>query len=165
MTDLFRGVSGSHLYGLNHAGSDLDYFVIIDKGSTKRARYAKQVIKSGVDSIETDLSTFMRYTEKGVPQYLEQMFSTVPDLDLIEDLRLRYRANPYQVERTYVRTIRNFWEADDDKRKRHAWRLYLNLTDLWETERFDPRMTCAERDLVLELILRGNKPPVLKEIL
>ena len=84
---LFRTIHGSHLYGTAHANSDNDTFTVYANEPRTRARWAKQHVGEDEDTLKTDLSTFMQYCDKGVPQYLEALWSTMAEIDLIKDLR------------------------------------------------------------------------------
>lgn len=162
---LLETVHGSHLYGLAHAESDVDTFrVFANKPGRKKARNAKQRIDGDDDSLTTDLSTFMQYAEKGVPQYLEAMWSDMATVDEIHDLRFSFYPNPYQVEKTYVRTIRNFWIKDDYKRSRHAWRLYYNLLELKARGQFNPTLSPAQAQIISSLAHDRVPPPVDLEV-
>lgn len=141
---LFKTRHGSHLYGLNHAGSDEDFYTVIDKPRGRRYKWAKQSIHDGEDSLTVNLPTWLRLCEKGVPQALEAMFSEEPLVDKIPALRAGYRAGG-EARRTYARTIRNFVEADDFKRRRHAVRLGFNLRDILRYGRFNPTMTEGQK--------------------
>ena len=141
---LFKTRHGSHLYGLNHAGSDEDFYTVIDKPRGRRYKWAKQSIIDNEDSLRVNLPTWLRLCDKGVPQALEAMFAPNPLVDKIPSLRAAYRAGG-EARRTYTRTIRNFVEADDFKRRRHAVRLGYNLHDLLRTGRFDPYMNKVQR--------------------
>lgn len=136
---LFKTQHGSHLYGLNHAGSDEDFYTVVDRPRGARYKWAKQTIVDGEDSVRVDLPTWLRWCDKGVPQALEAMFAPNPMVDKIPSLRAAYRAGG-EARSTYTRTIRNFVEADDFKRRRHAVRLGFNLRDLLKTGRFNPVM-------------------------
>lgn len=137
---LFKTVHGSHLYGLAHAGSDEDYFVVIAKESShRRKRYATQNIVNGVDTTTVDLGTFLVGCQKGVPQYLEAMMSQVPEVDLIAPLRAGFVASS-GVYDTYLRTMKSLALQDTFKEKRHALRLAINMRDLRLSGRFNPRL-------------------------
>lgn len=138
MDILFRTIHGSRLYNLANEHSDEDYFTVLANRPKRRARYAKQTIIGEIDSLVMDLSTFMRYCDMGVPQALEAMFSPFPEESKIEDLRWAYRPNLANMRDRYVRTIKAFALSDDFKRRRHAFRLCLNLTEAMDTGRFNP---------------------------
>lgn len=142
METLYKTVHGSHLYGLNHETSDLDYFVVVGKVKTSRSKYAKQTILNGVDTTVLDLGTWLRYCEMGVPQSLEAMFSRKPEFDKLGALRAQYRAGT-QVYDRYLRTIKSFALEDDFKHKRHALRLAFNLRSIGRTGRFNPTLRPA----------------------
>lgn len=138
-TVLFKTIHGSHLYGLSHADSDQDWFVVVTKEPYRRIRYAKQSIVDDLDTTTVDLGTFMEGCRKGVPQYLEAMMSQSPTVDLLGPLRAGYRAST-GVYDTYLRTIKSMALEDNFKQKRHALRLAINLNEICATGRFNPRL-------------------------
>jgi len=150
MDVLFKTVHGSRLYGLNHAGSDEDFYTVVSKVKTKRAKYARQSIVDGVDSMTMDIGTWLRYCEMGVPQALEAMFSSMPIVDHIGPLRAQYRVGTGVYER-YLRTMKSFAlndEADEQKaykKRRHAIRLAYNFREMREVGRFNPTLTPVHR--------------------
>lgn len=149
---LFKTRHGSHLYGLNHADSDEDFYTVLERPRGRRYKWAKQSIVDGEDSLRVDLPTWLRLCEKGVPQALEAMFSTEPMEDNLPFLRASYRAGG-EVRRTYARTITNFVYTDEFKRRRHAVRLAYNLNDLLKYGRFNPRMTPGQIEIANSLAL------------
>lgn len=154
-TTLFRTVHGSHLYGIAHEGSDHDTYEVVTRlphveHNGARSKYARQTIQGTEDRFVIDLSTFMAQCARGVPQALEAMFSTVPEVDSISHLRAGYRAGGEVTER-YLRTMKAFYFGDA-KRVRHAARLAVNLRDLREFGRFDPTLSTNQKFLVQELM-------------
>lgn len=139
---LFTTVHGSRLYGLAHAGSDEDFYTVVSKVSSKKARYARQSIVDGVDTMVVDFGTWMEQLKFGVPQALEAAFSDMATGDHIAEFRNDFRAGS-QVWPTYLRTIKAFSYSDDNpyKRKRHALRLAINLREMRECGRFNPTLT------------------------
>jgi hypothetical protein len=139
-------VHGSHLYGLSHTGSDRDTFYVYGYDKFK----PRQKVCGGEDNLVASYDSFMRYCDKGVPQYLEAMWSRQAVLDRMPFDRLRYRPTMALARETYVRTVKSFWltglDNDDRKRRRHAVRLALNLRSMEETGLFDPTLTDAERE-------------------
>lgn len=142
--ELLRTVHGSHLYGLNHAGSDLDYFMVYE-GKFK----TEQTIVDGLDSVVMSLDSFLLRASSGSPQSLEAMFSRKAEVDALE-LREGFRVDSALARQVYSRTIRAFAHGDL-KRQRHAIRLTLNLNDLVESGRFDPALSDEQRAFVLDL--------------
>lgn len=138
-TVLFKTQHGSHLYGLNHADSDEDFYTVVDVPRGRRYKYSKQRITDEEDSVTVNLPTWLRLCDKGVPQALEAMFAPNPLVDNLPFLRSAYRAGG-EVRRTYARTITNFVMSDEFKRKRHAVRLGFNLRDIGRYGRFNPQM-------------------------
>jgi hypothetical protein len=135
---IFSTPHGSRLYGLHHADSDYDRFEVYGYDKFK----PKQKIVGSDDVTKASLDRFLRYCDKGVPQYLEAMFSQQATVDKIEGIRETYVPNMTNVRDTYKRTIKAFWmdgiENDDFKRRRHAWRLWWNLYEMESNGRFNP---------------------------
>lgn len=153
---LLRTVHGSRLYGLAHANSDFDTFEVYgwDKGR------GRQRVSGKDDLTRTTYDRFMRYCEKGVPQYLEAMFSRMSEVDNFPFDRLGYGIHQANTRNTYLRTVKSFWETgaetDSFKLKRHAMRLILNLRSMQETGRFNPTLNDQEIAWVNEMALRDE---------
>lgn len=147
---LFKTVHGSRLYGLHHADSDHDYYTVLDKVKTNRARYAKQKISGEDDSMVVDFGTWLGMCVNGVPQALEAMFSTQSLEDHIAAFRAGFRVSTGASER-YLRTITSFTMTQDPKRKRHGLRLALNMYDFQAMGWFNPTMTPNEVDWATEV--------------
>lgn len=144
---LFSTVHGSHLYGTAHSGSDRDMFTVVTRlphvSHNAKSKYAKQTIKSGLDETVVDLSTFMNGCWKGVPQYLEAMFSDKAVYDRLGTFRHSFRVGS-SVLPTYLRTMKAFAYDERDggvKKRRHALRLGLNAREISLHGRFNPTMT------------------------
>lgn len=134
MKTIFETIHGSHLYGLAHAGSDVDtYRVILDKVKNKHT------ISGDQDVTVVSLDKFLLQAGKGNPQALEAMFSPIPSLDEISALRSAFRPNLAETIHTYSRTIRNFSHGDR-KQQRHALRLAINVNDLYKYGYFNPML-------------------------
>ena len=150
MDVLFKTQHGSKLYGLDHAGSDDDWFTVVAKksGTTAhtRKRYAKQTIVDGLDVNVVDFGTWVNGCVTGVPQYLEAMSSNMEVYDAIPEFRAAFRASTGVYEK-YLRTIKSFALSEDEgiKKKRHALRLALNLQSIGRYGRFNPRLSVEER--------------------
>ena len=140
MNEIFRTVHGSHLYGMAHADSDMDLYIVTD---SRRDR-ARQTVVDGIDSVRIGLSTFLEYAGGGSHQSCETLFSTKKEWTeyglaykpLIEGMRVYGE----DVFRKYERTIVKF-SFGDFKRRRHAVRLSFNLNGLRDRGKFDPTMT------------------------
>lgn len=146
MEILFKTPHGSRLYGLHHENSDYDFYTVVDKVKTVKAKYAKQTIVDGVDSMVVDFGTWLGQCQAGVPQALEAMFSEQPLEDKIAAFRQGYVAGTRTWER-YLRTIKSFALDEDNefKKKRHALRLACNFQDMRRWGRFNP--TLIEDDI------------------
>lgn len=150
---LFKTIHGSRLYGLAHADSDYDYFTVVAKpAKNRKARLATHSIVDGLDSNVLDLGTFLDGCVKGVPQYLEAMFSPSPEIDKIAALRAGYRVGTSVYSR-YLSTIKTFAfnEKYPYKCKRHALRLALNMRDMRAAGRFNPTLDRVQVALVSSL--------------
>jgi hypothetical protein len=148
-TVLFKTVHGSRLYGLNHADSDEDFYTVVDKVRTARAKFARQTILDNEDTMMVDFGTWLGQCVNGVPQALEAMFSNMPLVDNLGAFRAGYRVSTGAHER-YLRTITSFCMTQDPKRKRHGLRVALNMFDMRASGRFDPTMTPNEIDWATE---------------
>lgn len=154
---LFKTVHGSRLYGLAHANSDWDYYAVVDKVKTTKARYAKQKIVDGIDTMTVDFGTWIDMCKDGVPQACEAMFSEEVIIDDISDFRKSFRISTGANER-YLRTITSFTMTQDPKRKRHGLRLALNMHDFTRTGRFSPTLSPNEVDFVTEYAKKDCDP-------
>lgn len=142
---LFKTIHGSHLYGLAHESSDTDYYVVVSNQKKKRIRFAKQSIIDGIDTMTVDWGTWINQCQLGVPQALEAMFSHRPEFEAsgIREFRSAFRCGS-TMRATYRRTIDNFLEASDAKRKRHGLRLALNLRDGLRYGYFNPTLSSRQ---------------------
>lgn len=142
MTEVFRTVHGSHLYGLNHADSDHDLFIVTFEDRGK----ARQTINSetGVDTVRVGWRTFLDRAWGGSHQSCEALFSPykeyTPEGESLRAIFDATRVGGSDVFKKYERTIVKFCFGDF-KRRRHAVRLAFNLNGLRECGRFDPVMT------------------------
>lgn len=166
MNTLLETPHGSRLYGLHHKKSDYDRFMVVEDNPTKRARYAKQKVNGAHDLVVCDMTTFTQYAAKGVPQYLEAMWTPCPTIDHITDLRMSFSPDYYQTQDTYQRTAHNFYikgvESEDPgkarKFKRHSYRLVLNLKEFRMNGIFNPRLNDV-KITALDIMLDSDKHP------
>ena len=156
---LFSTPHGSRLYGLHHANSDHDRLEVYGFNKFK----PKQRIVGDDDVVKASLDRFLLYCEKGVPQYLEAMFSQKATVNRIEFITETYTPNMARMRDTYFRTIKSFWlygvENDDHKRRRHALRLVLNLREAQERGRFNPTLSPEDAAWVTEQAYRLTELP------
>lgn len=145
MKVLLRTVHGSHLYGLAHAGSDNDIYEVFETTRTARKRNIQQTIQENIDKTRVDLSTFMVMVDNCVPQALEALWSPVAEIDKITEFRYSYKVNRSQMYDRYIKTAISFASNPDDKRKRHALRLLLNLGQTLEFGRFNPQLSTMDK--------------------
>lgn len=140
---ILRTVHGSHLYGLNHAGSDLDTYTVVAGSQRARQRVNKE---EGADDVVMGLPQFLQRIQSGSHQAIEAAFSPVAEVSpewkaFFEGLRI---TSP-EAHHAYERTIRKFVFFGDAKRRRHGIRLATNLRDLRGQGRFNPRMSAEDR--------------------
>lgn len=138
---IFTTVHGSHLYGLAHEGSDKDFYVVYEGADAN----LKQSVESGIDIVRGDIGAFLTRALSGSHQSVEAIFSK--QKVYAEGMEEKWgaffdniRITGGDVFAKYERTIKKFCYGDE-KRRRHAVRLYFNLVDLRRWGRFDPTLT------------------------
>lgn len=146
---LLTTLHGSRLYGLAHEDSDYDWYTVVS-GSKK----PEHKIEHGHDDLFIGNAEFLAMVYRGVPQACEAVFSPAAWMDpqwgtFYKGIRVR-GGEAYQ---RYERTIANFMYGDF-KQVRHAFRLALNLQELREYGRFNPRLTPPERTYVNDMATR-----------
>ena len=157
---LLRTIHGSRLYGLNHAGSDYDYWEVhSNKPTDNPAKQIKQTIKDGLDVVQMNLSTFMLYANRSSHQVLDCMFSQYAEVDMLSALRENYVLNTGSFVPLYRRTIPKFSMREVDqgldakfvlKSKRHAVRMCYQLQDGLAYGRFNPTLSEERRSFLLQ---------------
>jgi hypothetical protein len=150
---LYKTVHGSRLYGLSHENSDYDWYTVVDKVKTSKAKFSTHKVIDETDSVVVDFGTWVDQCTKGVPQALEAMFSSMATVDEIEEFRSSFYVGSGQVYDRYLRTIKSFAYSEKDpfKRKRHALRLALNMKQMRGYGRFNPTLGRVESALVTSL--------------
>jgi len=159
-TVLLKTVHGSRLYGLEHANSDDDYYVVTPTQNTKKQLNAKHKIDGDLDTVTTDFASFVQMCNNGVPQALETMFSKKTVSPFFEEYRQSWFAADPTVVSRYLRTIKSFSleeGAKQEKYRRHALRLSLNLDELVNTGRFDPTLSKQNVSLVKRLATKNQE--------
>lgn len=148
MTIIFSTVHGSHLYGMERAESDMDMFIVTDSKSRKATHRFDP--ERGVDVVSVGFDAFLTRVYEGSHQSVEALFSPFKlwnrESHLAEDYKpylAGLRVTGTAVFAKYERTIARFCYGDF-KRRRHAVRLALNLTDLRNEGRFNPVMSPQE---------------------
>jgi len=141
---IFETIHGSHLYGLAHAGSDRDVYLVTTSLATKaRHRQGEEQ-----DTATVPWDVFLRRIYEGSHQSVEALFSPYkewnPKYASLAPMLDDYRITGSNVFAKYERTIKKFSYSDEFKRRRHAVRLFLNLRDLRRDGRFDPRLNEEE---------------------
>lgn len=154
---LLLTVHGSHLYGLAHAHSDMDYYRVLAKnpeindfGHTRK-KNASQVVENGIDDAVFDFKTFAIHAYNGVPQALEAMYSSVATIDGIEAYRAGFRASVQAMSAKYIHAIEKF-ASFEFKRRRHSLRYALNLNEaIVNNGRFNPTLSKSDADMITEM--------------
>lgn len=149
MSTLLRTVHGSHLYGMSHADSDMDWYVV-----TLEGRKPKQTIVDWEDTTSVPIGSFLRFLDLGVPQAVEALFSRVAQIDpawypYFRSLRVGGPAGSMLVK--YRQTAVNFANYPGFKQRRHALRLCLNMRELRASGYFNPTLSGSEIDMITDI--------------
>ena len=131
---------GSHLYGLAHANSDNDTFEVYDRLTLERYE-PKQLLEGKRDVLRLGYDEFVRGVAKGVPQFLEALYSPYKTVNKLDHLRLHPAY--WTTVNTYLRTAKSFWRDDPTdpkqyKLRRHSARLAVNLQEFMQKGYFNP---------------------------
>lgn len=153
-TVLFSTPHGSRLYGLAHANSDNDTFVV----HPSSARRARQTIVGSEDLMRMNFEYFLQHAAVGSHQSLEAMFSRQATVDHFRELREGFFATGPEVIERYLRTAKKFATSDSFKKRRHALRLLLNLRDITRYGRFDPTLSAKQVELISDVAHEGEFP-------
>lgn len=160
---LVHVVVGSSLHGFAHAGSDHDAWIIVpeprDHNPSRAARKSFQVVEvvdgRTYDTTVVGVSTWLVFASHGTPQALDVMFATgnCVEVDHFAALRRAFRACPTAAARSFRRHLGRIVDerSEDPKQRRHAFRMALNLHEIYATGRYNPTLTEAQKTLVLGL--------------
>lgn len=161
MKTLFETIHGSRLYNLHHENSDYDYFRVIDV-----AKKTTQIITDEEDALTLPFVSFMDRLNHGSPQSLEALFSHQATIDEFPYLRQGFQIGREETFNTYMRTIKAFAHSSKDtlKRQRHAFRLSMNLNDLYRYGYFNPTLDTSQRNRVLSITEPIDPEELLKQI-
>lgn len=152
---IFTTIHGSRLYGLAKPDSDYDWYsVYTDDHQFQPGQRGQRILSYSDrrdDEISVTLEEFLKRIRSGSHQAIEALFSKEKKW---EDARMRpflasMRVTSPEVFLAYERTIRKF-AYGDFKRRRHAVRLALNLASLRAHGFFDPRLSQAEKEALVE---------------
>lgn len=139
---MLRTVFGSHLYGLNHAGSDVDFIEVRMFSEGERSKNTHEVSEI-LDTATFGFGSFIEQCFHGTHHALEALFSEKAEVHELTYFREAFRPGA-EVVNTYMRSIQQLHFAGmsgDFKRRRHALRLALNLNTMIELGRFNPTLT------------------------
>lgn len=145
---------GSRLYGLHTETSDYDTYTVYTDPNTNSYK-AKHKINGLEDDFTVTLPKFMTMCNAGVPQALEALFSPYKEINPNYAAFLNgYRVDLNEARMRYRRTIKSFGFIIENneivdmhpefKKRRHAYRLILNLNDLMVHRRFNSAMAPKE---------------------
>lgn len=149
-TILLSTVTGSHLYGMNHAESDIDLMIVrtslpVVKRLTRRRQKAIVTVTEDLDTTIFQLSAFMNHVNNGIPRMLDAMFSEKADIDRLSEFRHGFHADALNMCSSYRASAETFTKFDF-KRRQHMLRQALNLNEaLNGNMRFNP--TLSEKDI------------------
>lgn len=148
MTLLFRSYTGSILHGLSTPASDIDIFEVHSEsfGSAYANKQEVQKIEGKYDVTKVTLSRFMQRSMEGSHQCLDAMFSSIAEVDEISALRNNFRAGFNTVE-TMRRSITEMAYQAPAKKRRHAVRVTLNLIQIMDHGRYEPKLNEAELEI------------------
>ena len=140
---ILKTIHGSKLYGLSHADSDHDIF-IVRAGPGK----AIQSVRDGIDRTEMGLDRFLQLVYSGSHQSCEALFSDEAEIHPAYKPMFRsiYLTSP-DVSHKYRRTIKKF-VFGDLKKRRHAVRLALNLKSIEIHGQFNPTLSDEQVKIV-----------------
>lgn len=146
---ILRTVFGSHLYGMNHAGSDVDYIEVVMPEEGEQLRNTHSVT-SDLDVARFEFGSFIQQCFHGTHHALEALFSEKATVHELVGFREAYRPGT-EVIHTYMDAIKQLHGAGmsgDFKRRRHAIRLTLNLNELLEKGKFNPTLSEEQIEFV-----------------
>ena len=145
---LMKTIHGSRLYGLAHANSDNDTFEVWWGGDTK------QTIKDGEDTLRVSYDDFYSGVQKGVPQFIEALYSPYKTIDRLPIVVPGY----WPTVNTYYRTIKSFWRVDpaEFKKRRHSARLAWNLQEFMQHGYFNPVLSPEAREWCEQYAIAGQ---------
>ncbi len=142
-TVLLKTAHGSTLYGMAHANSDHDTYIV----TGGLGKFARQTIMKREDATVVSYEKFVAMLMSGVPQALEALFSPLAEVNQLTHLRDALTVNRYEIVHTYMRTVKSFALSTQGdaygimKRRRHALRLASNLNSFVTTGAFTPVLT------------------------
>lgn len=164
MSDIiFTTPHGLHLYGLAHAGSDNDSMIVYaDERPAKNRKSGDQ------DIIHVGVYALIEMAQSGSHQFVEGIMSQKKIYydeswrTYIENLQIP----PAQIGEKYERTIKKLCFEDSFKLRRHAVRLWCNLSDMriHSLGRFDPTLTTGDV-LFVSKLAKDYRDKELRQIL
>lgn len=144
-TLLLRCLTGSRLYGtvLDEKTADYDYIEVYDK-----LVKSKHSIKDDQDVQKWSLSTLMKIAWAGGHNAHDVMWAPRGwcEPDLLTDMRLGFRVDPYIAWPRYNKTIESCYARGDRKGRLHAYRLEFNYALISIQGWYDPTLFAQRYD-------------------
>lgn len=169
---LFETLGGSHLYGLAHAGSDLDTFRAYTGTEGRSNRHGRQTIQGADDSLEMPLGAWLTQAANGTPQALEHLWSPLAAPGPLDAMRFNFRPDTARAARSYHNAALSLLtlgaHADEARRRksyRHALRLIWNFNTLLTDGMFNPRMTEAAAARATEMAAENTTLEAMQALL
>lgn len=155
---------GSHLYGLNHAGSDIDTYTVVSELPGRKKNKIKHRFTEGNDTLIIDWKTFHNYLSTAVPTALEALFSPQATTDTITAYRLSYRASMPVMHSSYRERI-IVESRNQAKQRGYALRWALNFAEAVKTGGyFNPVLTAEQVSWIKEMIYDDNYVDALRSV-
>lgn len=172
---ILRVAHGSHLYGMARPDSDYDYYEIYDflNQRYRPRKQAKQRINDDLDEVTVSLDRFKSICFNGVPQAIEVLFAPEEAwivengwLDISAQIKLELVKHMPAVLETYRRTAMNFFYSikDQEKRRKHAFRLLLNANQLKTSGEMQSRLVTDQVELINWLVTSFNSEEKFKDM-
>ncbi len=160
---IFTTPHGSHLYGLAHAGSDNDSMIVYADERPAKHR------KNGEDDvIHVGIYALLEMAQSGSHQFVEGIMS---QQKTYHDETWRtyiegFQIPAGQIAEKYERTIKKLCFEDSFKLRRHAVRLWCNLSDMriHSQGRFNPTLPNREI-LFISKMAKDYRDQELRQIL
>jgi hypothetical protein len=144
-------VHGSHLYGLAHADSDDDMYVVADLPMER----AVQSTDGQDDLTIVPLDVFFFSCWRGQPKALEALWSPQAQMSpMMAEFARTFRVGAGTAQDSFRRTREHLFQSgniEKMKNRRHALRLAIQLRSIMETGRFNPELNARTKSLLTRI--------------
>jgi hypothetical protein len=144
MDILLNTIFGSHLYGLSHADSDIDYYTVTTTPYSKGV----QTIAGEHDDFVVPFARFVTMINAAIPQSLEALYSPLADPSPLDGYRFGYRVDTTQAVAKFGGAMTQLFMEGTFKKRRHGYRLLLHLNDILTYGHFNPVLTDSRKELL-----------------